>query len=201
MSTEFKISNVEILGIDETVKASGFPKRLDDKDDFSLDRMDKLTKCKNGTGHDSAAKGIILNFNITAPQYFWLQWDRYDFSQDNETGFSDDYNRDIISSQSKTHKIQDMDIEEQCNFQVDPRMISIVEEKLELFNKDLISIDELLSNVPMGLMLTARVTSSYLQEKTIYTQRRNHKSNIWQMYCDWLETLPHSHWITGNPQD
>lgn len=99
------------------------------------------------------------------------------------------------------HKIQDMDIAEQCNKKVDSRIIEVVEEKLKLFNNDEITIGELLSNVPMGLMLTARVTSSYLQEKTIYTQRRHHTLNIWQKYCDWLETLPHSHWITGNPQD
>jgi len=200
MATRFEIENVEVLGIDKTVKASGFPKRLEERDDFSLERMDKLTKCKNGTGHDSAAKGVILNFNITAPQYFWLQWDRYDFSQDNDTGYPDSYNRDIISSMSKMQKIQDMNIAEQCNSRVDSKIIEVVEEKLRLFNKDKITIGELLSNVPMGLMLTARVTSSYLQEKTIYTQRRGHLTDVWQKYCDWLETLPHSHWITGGDQ-
>jgi len=47
------------------------------------------------------------------------------------------------------------------------------------------------------LELTARMTTNYRQLKTIYAQRRNHLLPDWQMFCDWIETLPYSELITG----
>ena len=43
----------------------------------------------------------------------------------------------------------------------------------------------------MGLELTMRVTDSYLQMKSKYFQRHNHKMSFWREYCDWMLTLPH----------
>jgi hypothetical protein len=43
---------------------------------------------------------------------------------------------------------------------------------------------------PVGLVLTARMTTNYLQLKTIYAQRRTHRLPEWQLFCDWIETLP-----------
>lgn len=37
-----------------------------------------------------------------------------------------------------------------------------------------------------------------MQLRQIYHQRRNHELPDWQEFCDWIETLPHSEWITGN---
>ncbi|MGL4454061.1 MAG: hypothetical protein ACRCTZ_23165, partial [Sarcina sp.] len=49
----------------------------------------------------------------------------------------------------------------------------------------------ILSNCPQGLMKTMRVSTSYLQLKTIYLQRRHHKlKEDWGNFCDWCETLP-----------
>jgi hypothetical protein len=34
------------------------------------------------------------------------------------------------------------------------------------------------------------MTTNYQQLKTIYQQRRNHRLPEWQVFCDWVETLP-----------
>jgi len=47
-----------------------------------------------------------------------------------------------------------------------------------------------MSNLPMGLELTMRVTSNYLQLKSIYHQRKGHRMSFWKDYCDWVENLP-----------
>ena len=52
-------------------------------------------------------------------------------------------------------------------------------------------------NVPSGFELTARMVTNYQQLKTIYRQRRTHRLPDWQMFCDWIESLPHSELITG----
>jgi hypothetical protein len=55
---------------------------------------------------------------------------------------------------------------------------------------------KLLYNAPAWLELTARMTTNYRQLKTIYAQRRNHLLPDWQMFCDFIETLPYSELIT-----
>jgi hypothetical protein len=57
--------------------------------------------------------------------------------------------------------------------------------KYEVFMK-------VISNTPMGFEQTMRVTTSYLQLKTIYLQRKHHKlKEDWGNFCNWCETLPH----------
>lgn len=49
----------------------------------------------------------------------------------------------------------------------------------------------IISNVPQGLTKTMRVKASYLQLKTMYQQRANHKlKDDWGVFCKWIETLP-----------
>ena len=31
----------------------------------------------------------------------------------------------------------------------------------------------------------------------MYNSRKNHKLDEWHIFCDWIETLPHSELITG----
>ena len=55
---------------------------------------------------------------------------------------------------------------------------------------------EILYSNPAGFKITARMTTNYRQLKTIYKQRRYHRLPEWQIFCDWLETLPYSEFIT-----
>ncbi|MGL5767264.1 MAG: hypothetical protein ACRCX8_16655 [Sarcina sp.] len=51
---------------------------------------------------------------------------------------------------------------------------------------------KIISNTPQGLMKTMRVTTNYLQLKTIYEQRKHHKlKEDWGYFCDWVKTLPY----------
>jgi hypothetical protein len=68
---------------------------------------------------------------------------------------------------------------------------------LDQYKQGKIDIDMLMNFIPMGLELWGRMTTNYLQLKTIYKQRRNHKSKEWQYFCDWIEHLPFSKMITG----
>jgi hypothetical protein len=58
--------------------------------------------------------------------------------------------------------------------------------------------EELVYNCPMGLELTARVTTNYLQLRTVYRQRKNHRLTEWHVFCDFIRNLPHAkEFITG----
>ena len=59
----------------------------------------------------------------------------------------------------------------------------------------------LLYNCPVGLQLTARMTTNYRQFKTIYKQRKNHTLPEWREFCKWIETLPYAELITGGTEN
>ena len=73
-------------------------------------------------------------------------------------------------------------------------------ENYEVINEE-ISIEDLymyiISNCPQGLEKTMRVSTNYLQLKTMYLQRKNHKLYDWHEFCQWIETLPYFKKLTG----
>lgn len=186
------IANVKILGFEESIKASKYPMSID-VDSLNTDitnTVDKLAKNPAGTGHNNFLSGIVIQFDLTFSNKAWVEFERYHFAQ-------------IVSSQSTMHRISRMDIKKTCNRYVDDRIIDIVEQLkakyLETQDKE--DYLTLLYNIPSGLELTARISTNYLQLKTIYKQRRTHRLPDWQVFCDWIETLPHSEWLTGEVQE
>jgi len=185
-----RIENTEVFGLERAIRASGYPMQ---KDDYSETRAKRLASCKPGTGHDSFLKGIVVICDITAPQYWWLQFQRYHFWH----GTGRDTLTDIVSSESKMHRILKMDISEQCNKYVDVGVIKNLKTLINNYNKikklgenDKTLYQIIIANTPMGLMLKAAVTMSYLQIKTIRLQRSGHKLEEWAYFCDWADRLP-----------
>ena len=191
-----KITNVEIHGLKRAICTAKYPKSVD-----IMSLTDELTKgikacanCRTGEGHDNFLKGIIVQFDLTFSNKAWVEAERYHFL-------------DFVSSQSTMHMITKFDVKSQCNRYVDPRIIDIVQEKINEYNR-LSALNlkseaskerreilnelylEILYNVPSGFELTAGMTTNYQQLKTIYQQRRHHKLPDWQIFCDWCESLP-----------
>ncbi|WP_432205188.1 hypothetical protein ACQ9ZF_09940 (plasmid) [Cetobacterium somerae] len=199
-----KIFNDRVYGLEESLIASGYPMIADSIEEWdetpSLEEKDfkragKLGNVPTGTGHDNFLKGIIVQFDITYPNYWTPQFQRYHFA-------------DIVSSTSKMHRLTKMDLKKSCNEYVDDVVIENLNKWVEVFNsfeKDQKDVEvegkvytkyeiymKIISNCPMGLEQTMRVTTSYLQLKTIYLQRRYHKlKEDWGSFCDWCLTLPH----------
>jgi hypothetical protein len=49
----------------------------------------------------------------------------------------------------------------------------------------------LLDSCPMGLLMTARITTNYLQLKTMYHQRKEHKLEEWSIdFVNFCKELP-----------
>ena len=202
-----KVTNARVYDLEESILASGFPMlakfpeteefkqsvidlftlqgecKYEGKDIFNesphFKRAKILARAKSGSGHDCFLKGIVVNYNLYAPQYFWQQWQRY-------------HHHDIISSQSKMHCITKMDIQNCSMPEVQEMALRNAKEMVELYKCKEIDTDDCLANIPLGLEYGARVTSNYLQLKSIYKQRRTHRSKQWQVFCDWIETLPYA---------
>jgi hypothetical protein len=176
-----KIENIQVYGLEDSFKASKYPFAVntDDVNSEITDKIRSLAKCKMGTGHDNFLNGIIVQFDLTFSIKAWVEMQRYHFI-------------DFVSSQSTMHCISKMDIKQMCNEYVSDKVIVEVErlKKAYLDNPTPKNYLELLYNVPVGFELTARMTTNYRQLKTIYAQRRTHRLEDWQVFCDFIETLP-----------
>lgn len=186
-----EITNIKIYDMDESVAASGYPMQYDMSEsevlERDLKRAGRLSKNAPGTGHNNFLSGILVSFDITCSVKMWTQMQRYHFLQ-------------IVSSQSTMHKIVNFHLPAQCNGYVDD---FIIHRLCDLQNTYAGTGDDedflkLLYSCPVGLELRARVSTNFLQLKTIYQQRRYHRLPEWQRFCDWIEDLPHSDWITNN---
>lgn len=199
-----KIQNVRVYGIEESIIASGYPMMVEVgemDEEINLEkgykRAKKLGRAVAGSGHDCYLKGITVQFDLQAPEYFWRQFDRYHF-------------RDYISSQSKMHTILKFNIDKMCNKYTSVTTIEVLKDYIDQYNTfeegkfEEIELRDgskipytkenlfrmIIANVPSGLMLTARITTNYLQLKNIRNQRKTHKLQEWHIFNEFLDTLP-----------
>ena len=201
-----KIDNYSVYDLEESIIASGLPMKPNyDKEEFTLatddlawdlaskrdeghstnhfSRICKLADTPIGSGHSNALSGILVSMNITATVKWWEQFQRYHFKQ-------------IVSSMSTMHKLRDMIKSGTATFneKTDPRMITFMKILIQEGADD----ETLAYSCPMGLELTARVTTNYLQLKTMYNQRKSHKLEEWHSFCEFIKTLPYAkELITG----
>jgi hypothetical protein len=183
-----QIDNVKVFGLEDSVRAAKFPMAVDVEKTTSeiTDRTYSLFSVPTGTGHDNALKGIVVQFDLTMTPKMSVELERYHFI-------------DFVSSQSTMHRITNFDLDKAYIEYVDPRVVEIMKEKVQQYNKEEDPTSrrakqlylEILYTNPCGIYLTARMTTNYQQLKTIYLQRRNHRLPEWKTFCDWIETLPH----------
>lgn len=141
-------------------------------------RAYRLANNATGSGHNNFLAGILVSMNVTASVKWWEQFQRYNFKK-------------IVSSMSTMHRLRPMLEEGLCKYAKGTDM-SVVEAFEALKYKEGISDEALAMSCPMGLLLTARVTTNYLQLRTMYQQRKNHKLSEWQEFCKWIEQLPYA---------
>lgn len=203
MGIKFEITNTKIYNLPTALHCAGFSRSAnynsDDESfknlsneinlnnvsflnlsDSNIKKFIRLGGCKSGSGHDCFMKGITVSCVITAPQYWWKQAQRYHFFE-------------IISSQSTMYNISEM--QNSLDNNVLPQAVEALKIALEKYNKGEFTMSALAANIPSGLYLTAGITTNYLQIKSMYYQRKGHKLNEWNIFCEWAKTLPLMNYI------
>ncbi|AGY75301.1 hypothetical protein [Clostridium autoethanogenum] len=178
-----KIENLKVYDLEESIRASKYPMAVDtDKCNSDItDRVKSLAKSPKGEAHDQFLSGIRVAFDLTFTNKAWVELERYRFIT-------------FVSSQSTMHRISKFDLSKQYNEYVDKRIIDIIEELKNTYNKTQDKEDylKLLYSNPAGFELTARLTTNYRCLKGVYSQRRNHRLPEWREFCKWIETLPYA---------
>lgn len=206
------VSNVKIYDLEESMKAAGYPMQteivtgqLAENDLARAQRLVNATKTGN-SAHAQFMTGIRVNFDLTFTNKAWVEAERYRFLE-------------FVSSQSTMHRITKFDLDEQYIEYVDPRIIEIMKEKVNEYNKliankpsdeasEQLKIDyinlckrkylEILYSNPSGFKLTARMTTNYRCLRNIYIQRKDHRLPEWKAFCSWIETLPYANELLIN---
>jgi len=195
-----EIKNVKVAFLEESIMRSGYPMRVGEplnmnhpgialhevvNLDTDIQRAEKLAKVKTGTGHDNFMKGIIVQFDMQYPEYFSPQLQRYNWV-------------DIVSSQSKMHKITSRELTiDDFAINTDTKCIEAVNAYIRAYNKvekeyKAHYFQFIISTLPSGYLKWMGISTNYLQLKTIYQQRKNHKLDEWKKFCKFIEDLPMS---------
>lgn len=190
------VKHATVNGLSDSIRGAKFPMAIN-VEKLTTDLtpgIKALAMSGQGEGHDNWLNGVNVQFDLTYTVKAWTEEERYHFI-------------DFVSSQSTMHRITKFDLDKAYISYVDPRIIKIMKEKVALYNTYATSDNpdkeklsqmylEILYSNPCGFKLTARMTTNYRQLKTIYHQRRNHRLPEWQMFCDWIESLPYNELIT-----
>lgn len=192
--------NVRVYGLENSFRVSKFPMSANHLkcDETYTPRIKSLANAKGGSGHDNFLKGIIVQFDFTATNKIWVEAERYNFF-------------DIVSSQSTMHKLKDMKLDECFIKYTDKRIVEIMKELQKEFNevntKDSTAEERkeafynLVYSCPSGLLITAGISTNYLQLKTMYHQRKGHYLDEWSVdFVKFVNSLPYSDLITGEEE-
>lgn len=168
--------------------------------------LDLMTRLRNaGTDHRKFMRMITVYLDITAPLYWWKEFDTYKVGT-------------VANSCSTMHKIaakeftlddfsHEMLMDNVCAdiFQVKSPLdilYSTIDmlnlcRKMHLETKDKKYWWQMIQLLPSSYNQRRTVMLNYEVLANIYKSRRNHKLDEWHTLCDWIERLPHSELITG----
>lgn len=179
---DVQMHRIKIYDLASSVAASKFAMATtpDAAQAFVNKRTYALAQADVGSGHDCFLKGVRVSFNLTITIKVWTEAERYSWF-------------DIVTSQSTMHRLKGFDMDQIYSENVDPRIIEIMKELQQAYAADASEANylRLLESNPNGCKLTARISTNFMQLKTIYYQRRNHRLPAWRQFCQLLEELPY----------
>lgn len=149
---------------------------------------------------------IFVSVDITAPLYWWKEFDTYKVGT-------------VANSTSTMHKLSAIPITKEM-FEFDDNSDDLIvdqgksicgewERVFSDYIEDIVDMCEnlrlkfketgdaaywraLVQILPNAYLQKRTVTMSYANLRNIYFQRRSHKLKEWHQFCDWLTTLPYA---------
>lgn len=174
--------------------------------------LDLMTRLRNaGTDHRKFMRMIVVYMDVTAPLYWWKEFDTYKVGTaanscstmhkiaDKEFTFDDFSHEKLIKSVC-------MEIQEQ-HIRISP--IQALATTIECLNsyrvlylqtKDKKYWWQMIQLLPSSYNQRRTVMLNYEVLANIYKSRRNHKLDEWHTFCDLIESLPYSELITGREE-
>ena len=156
-----------------------------------------------GTDHRKFMRMIVVYLVITAPLYWWKEFDTYKVGT-------------VANSCSTMHKIQDKEFT-MADFSTEhltdvfainnaENPINVMEHSIHCLNvcrrefietKDKRYWWQMIQLLPSSYNQKRTVMLNYEVLANMYHSRKAHKLDEWREFCEWIKTLPYSELITG----
>lgn len=161
-----------------------------------------MTTLRNaGTDHRKFMRMITVYLDITAPLYWWKEFDTYKVGT-------------VANSCSTMHKIaaKEFTLEDFSHEHLQEDSVAVLETVIHTLNVHRDWFNNKVLDDPKidWWQMIQLLPSSYNQKRTvmlnyevlanIYKSRRHHKLDEWHTLCDWIEGLPYSELITGKEE-
>lgn len=164
---------------------------------LGLNDHDLMMRLRNaGTDHRKFMRMITVYVDITAPLYWWKEFDTYKVGT-------------VANSCSTMHKIADKEFtledfsHEHLNKETKLKLIEVINYlniSRDCFRSDTSRKDywwQMIQLLPSSYNQKRTIMLNYEVLANIYKSRRNHKLDEWHTFCDWIERLPYSELIIG----
>ena len=147
--------------------------------------------CRAGGDHRKFIRQIFVSVDITAPLYWWKEFDTYKVGT-------------VANSTSTMHKIHSKPFErddfsydrlDEKGIEVLDGLIAYLEGERVRFNEnkeDRQGWHNMIQLLPSSYNQMRTVTMNYENLINIYYARRAHKLAEWHIFCDWVKTLPYA---------
>ena len=154
---------------------------------------------KGGSTHAKYRRMITVTVDITAPLYWWKEFDTYKVGT-------------VANSCSTMHKIHDKEftLEDFSCEHLHVNELSLLEAIIDVLNENRDGYIATKNKDAYWWPMIQLLPSSYNQKRTVmlnyevltamYNDRKAHKLDEWLDFCKWIKELPYSELITGEEE-
>ena len=184
------------------------------KDEYEIGPNDHklmMTLRNAGTDHRKFMRMIVVYVDITAPLYWWKEFDTYKIAtvanscstmhtiHKKEFTLEDFSCEHVLRDNSVTVNYVENDFRILNNLQWLMLTIDLLNKMREAYlkTKDKVFWWQMIQLLPSSYNQKRTVMLNYEVLANMYKSRRNHKLDEWHDFCDWIEELPYAELITG----
>lgn len=210
-----QIERTEVVGWDSAIRGMRNPMNSWDKSDShgcymacgtpckhplsycigpnDLSLMKKLVKA--GSDHSKFMRMLIVYCDITAPLYWWKEYDTYKVGT-------------VANSCSTMHKIHAKpftgdDFSHEHLFGDGVMLLGDIVAELNIAREQYLATNDkkwwwqMIQLLPSSYNQMRTVELNYAVLRNMYHARKNHKLDEWHSFCEWVESLPYAELITS----
>lgn len=180
------------------------------------DDMNLMTRLRNaGTDHRKFMRMIAVYLDITAPLYWWKEFDTYKVGTVANSCSTmhkiaakeftlDDFSHEHLLSMANNDAGDALFLNDANNIRIDgDDLLGLTVNVLNYYRGRYIKTKDkrywwqLIQLLPSSYNQRRTIMLNYEVLANIYKSRRNHKLDEWHTFCDWIEGLPYAELITG----
>lgn len=196
-----QLERTSVMNLENAIRGARNPKNswsrmdsaYDENGNFVLGENDLalgMRLAQAGSDHRKFIRQIFVSVDITAPIYWWKEYDTYKVGT-------------VANSTSTMHKIHSkpFQIEDFSHDHMTEQTLEFMKEVVAYLERVRLKYTEeknkedwydLIQLLPESYNQLRTCTMNYENLSNMYYARKNHKLEEWHTFCDWILTLPYA---------